>query len=310
MDNKDTQKTIQKTSTGVAQEERHMAPSAQEKNTKMIVFGNDSSLMFLYTKTERLISALYMVTDLLKDVEPLKWKVRESALNLMSHTMAYNSGDLLSRTQWHTRSCALIGELISFLEVSFRSGTLSEMNFEVIKNEMESLLTLLSEESFLHTLKGGGVHVEKSFFVDDYHEALAHTSEVAGGREKSVIGTARRAIPTPTQKDTHSVLNNRQQTSAQRHAPRSAEHRSTQADVHPAPGTTSNSTHVGREHSSERRSAILALLAHTPEISIKDVSRAVTGYSEKTLQRELLAMVAEGLLYKQGERRWSRYSLR
>jgi hypothetical protein len=42
---------------------------------------------------------------------------------------------------------------------------------------------------------------------------------------------------------------------------------------------------------------------------IKDVSPLVTGCSEKTIQRELSAMVRSGILKKVGEKRWSRYSL-
>ena len=42
---------------------------------------------------------------------------------------------------------------------------------------------------------------------------------------------------------------------------------------------------------------------------IKDVSPLISGCSEKTIQRELLAMVYAGILRKMGEKRWSRYSL-
>ena len=56
-----------------------------------------------------------------------------------------------------------------------------------------------------------------------------------------------------------------------------------------------------------RRSDILSLFSSRDKISIKDATLAVSGVSEKTLQRELLAMVADGTLIKEGERRWSTY---
>ena len=59
----------------------------------------------------------------------------------------------------------------------------------------------------------------------------------------------------------------------------------------------------------DRRARILALLQRNERVSIKDVARAITGCSEKTLQRELAALVAQGVLKKEGERRWSTYSL-
>ena len=42
---------------------------------------------------------------------------------------------------------------------------------------------------------------------------------------------------------------------------------------------------------------------------IKDVSPLIKGCSEKTIQRELLSMVKSGILKKEGEKRWSKYSL-
>lgn len=60
---------------------------------------------------------------------------------------------------------------------------------------------------------------------------------------------------------------------------------------------------------SERRNAILNIIKTKVNASIKDIAEGVVGCSEKTVQRELLDMVAGGLLKKEGERRWSRYSL-
>ena len=58
-----------------------------------------------------------------------------------------------------------------------------------------------------------------------------------------------------------------------------------------------------------RQSIIIALLKRKKEIMIKDVSPLIDGCSEKTIQRELLTMVASGILRKIGEKRWSRYTL-
>ena len=58
-----------------------------------------------------------------------------------------------------------------------------------------------------------------------------------------------------------------------------------------------------------RQSIIITILKRKREIMIKDVSPLINGCSEKTIQRELSAMVASGVLRKIGEKRWSRYSL-
>jgi DNA-binding transcriptional ArsR family regulator len=59
----------------------------------------------------------------------------------------------------------------------------------------------------------------------------------------------------------------------------------------------------------DRREAILAVISTKKQVYIKDVSTLIRGVSEKTIQRELQALVKEGILTRQGERRWTLYSL-
>ncbi len=54
----------------------------------------------------------------------------------------------------------------------------------------------------------------------------------------------------------------------------------------------------------------MSIVKEKGNISVKDISDRIKDFSEKTLQRELLKMVAKGVLNKEGERRWSRYSLK
>ncbi|MDO8520824.1 MAG: hypothetical protein Q7S52_01800 [bacterium] len=60
----------------------------------------------------------------------------------------------------------------------------------------------------------------------------------------------------------------------------------------------------------DRRKIILALIKQKPALTIRDITKSIPQVSEKTIQRELLSMVGEGILQKRGERRWSTYSLR
>jgi len=68
----------------------------------------------------------------------------------------------------------------------------------------------------------------------------------------------------------------------------------------------------------ERTDKILSLVKGLPalrgeqagkEVSIKDISIAFTDCSEKTIQRELNALVLKGQIKKTGSKRWSRYQL-
>lgn len=59
----------------------------------------------------------------------------------------------------------------------------------------------------------------------------------------------------------------------------------------------------------DRREAVLSVIRNKGSVSIKDISTLIRGVSEKTIQRELGALIESGLVSKQGERRWSTYSL-
>jgi hypothetical protein len=58
-----------------------------------------------------------------------------------------------------------------------------------------------------------------------------------------------------------------------------------------------------------RRDKILSLFKDKKNITINDVEKIIEGCSKKTMQRELLSLVDEGILTKQGEKRWSVYTL-
>lgn len=60
---------------------------------------------------------------------------------------------------------------------------------------------------------------------------------------------------------------------------------------------------------SDRREAILSVLRSKGPSFIKDISTVIRDVSEKTIQRELQALVQEGMVSRVGERRWTTYSL-
>ena len=59
---------------------------------------------------------------------------------------------------------------------------------------------------------------------------------------------------------------------------------------------------------SGRQDAVLEVLRARPEgAGIKDISTVIRDVSEKTIQRELIALIETGVVRKEGERRWSTY---
>lgn len=72
---------------------------------------------------------------------------------------------------------------------------------------------------------------------------------------------------------------------------------------------TSNRSSQANSSAGDRRERIKTILEAKGEATIKDISEIITDCSEKTLQRELNSMISDNIVKRQGERRWSRYSL-
>lgn len=58
-----------------------------------------------------------------------------------------------------------------------------------------------------------------------------------------------------------------------------------------------------------RRERILDIIKDKGEATIKDISTTITDCSEKTIQRELIDMIKDSIILRDGERRWSKYKL-
>ncbi len=73
--------------------------------------------------------------------------------------------------------------------------------------------------------------------------------------------------------------------------------------------TENGSSKLSAPSASDRRERIKTILEAKKEATIKDISEIITDVSEKTIQRELNAMIDENIVKRQGERRWSKYSI-
>jgi hypothetical protein len=60
----------------------------------------------------------------------------------------------------------------------------------------------------------------------------------------------------------------------------------------------------------DRTARIKTVLEAKPEATIKDLSEIITDVSTKTIQRDLNSLIDSGEVIRQGERRWSKYSIK
>lgn len=252
-----------------------------------------------YTKTNKLITALYMVTDIMDKDEPLRNKLRILGANILSDTF-YLKGHSGSSDQISGK----ISELLSFLEVASGVGIISQMNSKIISKEFLELRKSIEEftspkgDNWLQEfIKEGGK--EDDYYNDSTTKTILLKKSISNGHTGTRIGvqkgsTLMRAlsdrIPELAKKknDSSSVLLNK------------------------------NNNHELKE---KRRADIILAIKDIAKDNVNFVGATITdiksiGHSsliscgEKTLQRELVSMVSDGVLLKSGEKRWSKYRLK
>jgi DNA-binding transcriptional ArsR family regulator len=74
-------------------------------------------------------------------------------------------------------------------------------------------------------------------------------------------------------------------------------------------GDISSDAHMVYSQLVDRAARIKTVLEAKPEATIKDIAEVITDVSEKTIQRELNSLIEKGQVIRQGERRWSKYSV-
>jgi DNA-binding transcriptional ArsR family regulator len=74
-------------------------------------------------------------------------------------------------------------------------------------------------------------------------------------------------------------------------------------------GDISSDAYLVYSQLTDRAERIKTVLEAKPQATIKDISEIITDVSEKTIQRELNSLIEKGQVTREGERRWSRYSV-
>jgi predicted transcriptional regulator of viral defense system len=74
-------------------------------------------------------------------------------------------------------------------------------------------------------------------------------------------------------------------------------------------GDISTDAYLVYSQLTDRAERIKTVLEAKPQATIKDIAEVITDVSEKTIQRELNSLIEKGQVMREGERRWSKYSV-
>ena len=236
-------------------------------------FSKESNLQ---KKIERIVQATYLVSNHLKDTEPLKWELRKEGINFLTSIRSLGQDedgkDIPADLVIDALSlCAQ--DLTSYLSLAIISGLISRNNGTLIIHEIEILLAVFGQVVDENTAKAGFI-LSEEFFAGDPELARHLHKKINKGQNVNFISDI---------KSPKSQITNKQ---------------------------GSERLSSPKDKKEGRQTRIIALLKTQPNLTIKDFARVINDCSEKTIQRELGNLVEKGIVKKEGERRWSTYSLK
>lgn len=232
-----------------------------------------STYTFAIKKTEKLITALYMVTDCMEADDALKNKLRLLGIELLSFTHRLPLLGSFDERATGSEAFARINEIFSLIEIAYNLGYVSEMNATVLKKEFN----ILADELGLQQTSKALVLSDNLFAVEEDQTTGQELFNDNLGNKKTDLKM--------------SFMNKDVLYNEKRPALFKVQHQDLQ------------------KIKLYRKERILKLIKDKKEVSIKDISTAFTDCSEKTIQRELNDLVSKGQIKKIGEKRWSRYSI-
>ena len=255
-------------------------------------FNQGSYFQFLSHKSERLSAAVYMLSNFFDQNEPLRFTLRNLSVRLVSMTMSLRNMPARERQSQVRFVINCTEEIIAFCHIARSAGLISEMNQAILDRELHAFLSdmeaekvardeekLLIPSEFFNTAPSGQEQKNTAqFFGQNLFDQRSLKREIG----------PRRALNEPSIRKPvssfkgHSLVKD------------------------------SNHLKMSLRNIPERKDRILAVFKQTGKklLTINDFSGFIKDCSEKTIQRQLLDLVKDNVLQKEGERRWSRYSLK
>lgn len=271
----------------------------------------DTSIYISYAKTDKLVMALYMVTEILDKEEPIRNKLRILGSGIISDIYLIKQnpiGQILQKTSQK------VEEIMSFLDIAVTVNIVSDMNYNILKKEFSGLYKSIQDSLNHHGIKNNTIntHINLSEFFTDQPPSSLGFSE-----------TTSKKIPSKYHSIGHHVSTN---IGLQRGSTllKALSDRKLVSSM--MRNKMSNTNSITKNDSFEllkkqRRDQILYVIKLIGgSATIKDIKdraninskelNVLYGCGEKTLQRELISMVKNGVLNKTGEKRWSRYFIK
>jgi len=247
----------------------------------------DNFSLYLVKKVEKLVMATYLITEHLSYKEPIRQSIRTTSTQLIKDIV--NSIEDKEDSSSNNIQSSLL-QLESLLDLGSKTCLLTQANVSIVKDEAARI----SKEVNSHNeAVDGNALIKKSFFVVNVPKdnPVKDIKDINTIKRTNTETVPNRSVRKPNVYGTVAG-NNRLE---KKDSINSGFKKNT------APNKTTNKK--------SRSAEITEIVRKKGKVTIKDISMVITDCSEKTIQRELQKLVSSGVMSKEGERRWSTYSI-
>lgn len=255
------------------------------KNVRINPFGENRVADRTYRRVERIAAAIYLLTNHIESADRLRVLSRSLATDMLDDVIAMRDEMRSQRSPHYIRFLSTVRREISVVRLMYMAGYISTQNMQAIVGALDELAAFVSVA--YKTSMADAVSLSQ----EDLMDTTATVANIVGDEYRtSARSVASSGAASISMQESH---------------PLSAASIAVEAPpVASAPSIASVSHKVGA-----RASNIIETLKVGGSLGIKDICLQLPEYSEKMVQRELLALVLSGRVRKEGEKRWSRYSL-
>jgi hypothetical protein len=251
--------------------------------------------LFVYSrKIEKIVAALYLVTDVMDPELPLTKSLRLESLDLLNACFQILTGNNALNPGGLTKVLVRLEHVTSLVSIGKIAHHISEMNAHVLVTELQKVTQLMGADTQELAKKYTSYLYPRTQSRESSQPILSHTTlddtafedlEKTRKRQNDIKTTLTTSINDKIP-STHSQIG-----------------LITKTGIVTSIKTTSKTTF----EKSDRKQEIMNVIRSHKNATMVDIQKYVTGCSDKTLQRAIVDLIQDGQVQTVGDKRWATY---
>jgi DNA-binding transcriptional ArsR family regulator len=264
-----------------------------QKDNEKVRMSFSEEYKAILLRTEKITSAVYLLADFINFDDVVVKNLKDTSSSLVSAILAEDEG-------WRVRSVLIARKIVFYVSIANGVGYITDRTSLLLKSEIDKLIETLSVH--LYRFDDGSVRRE---------ERLKSMNRFENALERAITDAHSNVFLKTSTTPSRSEYFKKSDSDYLKDISRTKKDKRAEIPVLASSNILQSGNPPIRhgESTGDRKTAIIEVLRKSDNLTVKDFSSFIHDCSEKTIQRDLAALVATGVVSRKGERRWTRYSL-